>query len=273
MAMLPAAQPADLRHIHRIHPPEYVERIQSLCQAGGGHLDGDTPVSPASFEMARLGLGGVLSCCDAVMRGQIKRSFAAIRPPGHHAEPNRAMGFCLFSNVAIAARYLQHEHGVGKIAIVDFDVHHGNGTQACFYDDPSVFFVSLHQHPRTCYPGTGYESERGEGAGDGFTLNIPLRPHRDDNDYRDALEHIVLPELDKFRPEILLLSAGFDAHLDDPLAQMDLSEEFFGEMTRLLVQCANHHCDGRVVSSLEGGYDLRALAQSVIHHLTALNAE
>ena len=213
-----------------------------------------------------------MAMVDALLGGSARYGLALVRPPGHHATAERAMGFCLFSNVSIAARYLQSQYNVRKIAIVDFDVHHGNGTQACFEEDPSVSFISLHQHPRTCYPGTGYESERGIGAGEGFTLNIPFRPHRDDHDYRDALEQIVLPELDKFRPEVLLLSAGFDAHRDDPLAQMDLSEEFFGEMTRLLVESANKHCDGRVISSLEGGYDLRALGASVVHHLTALQA-
>jgi acetoin utilization deacetylase AcuC-like enzyme len=181
------------------------------------------------------------------------------------------MGFCLFSNVAIAARYLQRVHGVGRVAIVDFDVHHGNGTQVCFDDDPSVYFVSLHQHPRTCYPGSGYEWEVGVGAGQGFTLNLPFQPGSGDEDYLSVIERRVLPELDGFRPEVLLISAGFDAHRDDPLAQMELSEAGFEHITRLLVGMADLHCGGRVVSTLEGGYNLRALGRSVVRHLAALS--
>jgi acetoin utilization deacetylase AcuC-like enzyme len=268
---LPEAQPATLEDLCLIHPQQHVDRVRRVCENSGGVLDqGDTPVGAGSYEIALLAAGAVVQCSDAVASGRVRRASAAVRPPGHHAEPNRAMGFCLFCNVAIAARYLQKVHGVGRVAIVDFDVHHGNGTQACFEHDPTVYYVSLHQHPRTCYPGTGYDWERGTGAGEGFTLNIPFRPRSDDADYRAALEQRVMPELDKFRPEFLLISAGFDAHRDDPLAQMDLSEGFFGEMTRLLVSCADRHCAGRVVSALEGGYDLRALGRSVVQHLVAL---
>lgn len=181
------------------------------------------------------------------------------------------MGFCLFSNIAIAARHLQRNHGVGRVAIVDFDVHHGNGTQACFEDDPSVLFISLHQHPRTCYPGTGYDYERGTGPGEGYTINIPFRPGCDDADYLAAMDERVVPELDKFKPEVLLISAGFDAHREDPLAQMELSESCFEDMTRRLVAVADQHCGGRVVSTLEGGYNLRALGRSVVRHLVGLS--
>jgi acetoin utilization deacetylase AcuC-like enzyme len=204
------------------------------------------------------------------MSGRVARAFAAVRPPGHHAEPDRAMGFCLFANISIAARYLQRARGVGKIAIVDFDVHHGNGTQAVFESDPSVLFISLHQDPRTCYPGTGYAAEMGTGPGSGFTLNIPFLPGAGDEEYRLAMRQQVIPKLDAFRPEFLLISAGFDAHRDDPLAQIDLTEDAFGEMTRMLVEVANAHCGGRIVSALEGGYDLRALGRSVVQHLIGL---
>jgi acetoin utilization deacetylase AcuC-like enzyme len=204
------------------------------------------------------------------MAGEVRRAFAAGRPPGHHAEPERAMGFCLFSNIAIGARHLQRAHGVGRVAIVDFDVHHGNGTQACFYDDPSVLFISLHQHPRTCYPGSGHDWETGTGTGAGYTINLPFQPGSDDADYLREFEQRVVPALDQFRPEVLMVSAGFDAHRDDPLAQMNLSEAGFEEMTRLLVGVAEHHCGGRVISTLEGGYNLRALARSVVRHLVAL---
>ena len=262
---------ADEKWLLLVHTAQHVERIRRVCAAGGGVLDeGDTPVGPKSFEIALLATGAILGCCDAVVGGKVRRAFAAVRPPGHHAEPDRVMGFCLFSNVAIAARYLQQGHGVGKVAIVDFDVHHGNGTQAAFESDPPVLFVSLHQDPRTCYPGTGYEWEVGEGAGRGFTLNLPMSPGSDDDDYLEVMEARVLPKLDEFRPEFLLISAGFDAHRDDPLAQIDLSEEAFERMTRMLVGVANAHCGGRIVSALEGGYNLRALGRSVVRHLVAL---
>jgi len=201
----------------------------------------------------------------------VKRAFAAGRPPGHHAEPDRAMGFCLFSNIAIAARYLQRQYNLHSIAIVDFDVHHGNGTQAAFEDDPSVLFISMHQHPSTCYPGTGLDWEVGEGPGRGFTLNIPMIPGGGDQQYLTVMRDRVLPKLDHFRPEMLLISAGFDGHQDDPLAHMELSENGFYEMTRMLVQLADTHCAGRLVSVLEGGYNLRALARSIARHLQALN--
>ena len=264
-------EPADVEWIRLIHPGPYVERVRHICDAGGGVLDqGDTPVGPASYEVARLGVGAVLRCCDAVAGGRVPRAFAAVRPPGHHAEPDRPMGFCLFANLAIGARYLQRHHGVGRIAVVDFDVHHGNGTQACFEDDPSVLLVSLHQNPRTLYPGSGHEWETGVGPGQGFTLNLLFEPGSDDADYLRVLDDRVVPALDAFRPEMLMISAGFDAHRDDPLAQINLSDECFELMTRRLVDVAHQHCGGRVVSTLEGGYNLRALGRSVVRHLIGL---
>jgi acetoin utilization deacetylase AcuC-like enzyme len=254
-----------------VHTPEHIERVKRVCSAGRGLLDqGDTPVGPSSYPTALLAVGAAVRCADAVMAGQVLRAFAAVRPPGHHAEPDRAMGFCLFSTVAIAARYLQRRHGVGRVAIVDFDVHHGNGTQACLESDPTVVYISLHQHPRTCYPGTGYEWETGVGPGRGYTLNIPFDPGAEDADYLQAMEQRVLPRLDDFKPEVLLLSAGFDAHRDDPLAQINLSEAGFGQITAQLVGSAQRHCGGRIVSVLEGGYHLRALARSVVQHLLAM---
>lgn len=269
---LPEPIPADEQWIRAVHSRQYIDRIRDVCASGGGILDdGDTPVGPESFEIARLAVGALLGCCDAVVSGRVQRAFAAVRPPGHHAEPQHPMGFCLFANLSIATRYLQQAHGVGKIAIVDFDVHHGNGTQAVFEADPSVLFISLHQDPRTCYPATGYATETGTGPGRGFTLNIPFLPGAGDDEYLRAFDEAILPKLDSFRPQFLLISAGFDAHRDDPLAQIDLTEEAFEEMTRRLVQAANSHCNGKIVSALEGGYDLRALGRSVVRHLTALD--
>jgi acetoin utilization deacetylase AcuC-like enzyme len=263
---------AEEKWLLTVHPKAHVDRLHHVCEIGGGVIDqGDTVVSRDSWLVALFALGSLLESCDAVMSGRVRRAFSAARPPGHHAEPDRAMGFCLFSNVAIAARYLQQRHGLGRIAIVDFDVHHGNGTQVCLEDDPTTLFISLHQHPRTCYPGTGYEWETGVGAGEGLTVNVPFPPGSGDDAYLDAVRDIVVPKLDAFRPDALLLSAGFDAHAEDPLAQMELSEDGFGQMTTLLLDAANRNCDGRVISSLEGGYNLRALGRSVVRHLVAMS--
>lgn len=262
---------AEEKWLETVHGARYIQRIRHVCEIGGGVLDqGDTPVGPESFEIGLLAVGAGLASCDAVVKGHVKRAFAAVRPPGHHAEPQRPMGFCLFSNIAIATRYLQRQHGIERLAIVDFDVHHGNGTQAAFEDDPSVLFISLHQDPRTCYPGSGYDFEVGVDAGRGFTLNCPFPPGAGDPQYLTVMRDRVVPKLDDFAPQFLLISAGFDAHQDDPLAQIELTEEAFEKMTRILVEVANRHCDGRIVSLLEGGYNLRALGRSAVRHLMAM---
>lgn len=266
-----APHPIDPQLLTLVHTPAEIDLVRRVCASGGGVLDqGDTPVGPASYDVALLAAGAVLQCCDAVMASRVTRAFAAVRPPGHHAEPDRPMGFCLFNNVALAARYLQRAHGLQRVAIVDFDVHHGNGTQAAFEDDPTVLFISIHQHPRTCYPGTGYDYEVGAGPGRGHTLNLPVSPGSDDTVYRHLFDSKLLPKLDHFRPEFLLISAGFDAHAEDPLAQIELTDDAYEWMTRDLVSAASRHCAGRVVSALEGGYNLRALARSVVRHLAAL---
>ncbi len=269
---LPLPAPADETWLRTVHTSEHIERVRHACALNSVLDEGDTPVCEDSFEIALLAVGAVLAGCDAVMEGSAGRAFCAVRPPGHHAEPERAMGFCLFANVAIGARYLRQKHDAGRVAIVDFDVHHGNGTQAALAADDSVLFISLHQDPRTCYPGTGYASETGVGAGKGFTLNLPFEPGSNDGDYLRVMEQSVLPALDRFQPEVLLLSAGFDAHRDDPLSQINLTEDGFWRMTQLLVESANRHCDGRIVSVLEGGYNLRALGRSVVDHLIGLSS-
>jgi acetoin utilization deacetylase AcuC-like enzyme len=264
--------PADEAWLLLCHTQEHVDRIKHICALGGGVVDqGDTHVGRNGHEIALLSLGATLRACDAVMRGEVARCFAAARPPGHHAESDRAMGFCLYSNVAIAARYVQRQYDIERIAIVDFDVHHGNGTQACLEDDPSIYFISLHQHPRTCYPGSGYEWETGVGAGEGFTMNIPLDPGGGDEEYLSAIANKVLPALDSFRPEVLLVSAGFDAHRGDPLAQMSVSDDGYERITRALVEAADRRCGGRMISVLEGGYNLAALGRSVVRHLLAMS--
>jgi acetoin utilization deacetylase AcuC-like enzyme len=255
--------------ITNVHTPQHVTYVREACERGMQTLDGgDTQVCSVSFDTALLAVGGVIAGVDAVMTGLLQNVFCAVRPPGHHAEPDTAMGFCLFNNAAIAARYAQLKHGIERVAIIDWDVHHGNGTQQIFYDDKSVFYFSLHQYP--FYPGTGNRSEQGIGRGDGYTLNIPMRAGSGEKEYIEAFNMDILPRLDGFRPNLIIISAGFDAHRDDPLANINLTENSYGVMTSMLVEAAGKYCDGRIVSVLEGGYNLKALAESVEAHITKL---
>ena len=266
----PIIEHDDAAWIRRVHDAAYVDWVKSSCGKGGGLLDqGDTVVSEHSFAAAMASVDAALTAADAVVSGDADNAFSAMRPPGHHALPGRAMGFCLFGNVAILARYLQQRHGLERIAIVDWDVHHGNGTQAIFYEDPSVLFVSLHQHP--LWPGSGMEDERGKGDGEGATINIPIAPFTSEADYLSIFEERVLPALDQYRPECLIVSAGFDAHKDDPIAQLQLTEEGYATMTRWLKQIAGDSCGGKIISCLEGGYNLDALQASVAAHVRALS--
>jgi acetoin utilization deacetylase AcuC-like enzyme len=261
--------PAVLEAILAVHAPQLVDLVQRTSWQGGGWLDPDTHVSPDSYEVALLAAGGACAAVDWVQAGSARRAFALVRPPGHHAEPERAMGFCLFNNIAVAAEHARDRHGLERVAIVDWDVHHGNGTQAAFWRDPAVLFISLHQYP--FYPGTGASTERGAGPGDGYTINIPLPAGCDDAVYERAFADIVLPALQAFAPELLLVSAGFDAHADDPLALMRVSTGAFGRFATLLRGVADEHCDGRMVLVLEGGYNLNALGESVVATLRALD--
>lgn len=261
---------AEVGQIEKIHSQTYIESLKRFCEAGGGHLDGDTPVCSRSYEVALLAAGGVIGAVRAVVKGQVDNAFCAVRPPGHHAERDRGMGFCLFNNVAIAARCLQKE-GLAKIAIFDWDVHHGNGTQWAFYDDPAVFYASVHQYP--FYPGTGAASDTGEGAGRGYTLNVPMPGWCGDEEYLSLIDETVLPAIRKFGPDFFLISAGFDAHRADPIGGMRVTTEGFAEMTSKVKEFAEKSCNGRLVSVLEGGYDLDKLAESVVAHISVLLGE
>ena len=255
--------------ITQVHEASYLTRLKSQAPVSGRvSLDPDTSISAGSLPAAYLAAGGVLAAADAIMAGTVDHAFCAIRPPGHHAESDRAMGFCLFNNVAIAARYLQRRHGVARVLIVDWDVHHGNGTQHTFDDDPSVLFFSTHQYPH--YPGTGRATERGKGKGEGLTINVPMSAGQGDEDYREIFERVLVPAADAYKPEFVLISAGFDAHRDDPLASMGLTEEGYATLTGIVAGIARRHSKSRVLSCLEGGYNLNALAASVERHVVAL---
>jgi acetoin utilization deacetylase AcuC-like enzyme len=259
---------ATLARILRVHRPDLVNFVRNLSARGGGIIGLDTVLSRHSYEAALFAAGGAIEAMRQVLENRDTRGFALVRPPGHHATPETAMGFCLFNNVAIAARVAQDDFGLRRVAIVDFDVHHGNGTQAVFYEDPSIFFCSLHQFP--LYPGTGRIEEIGEGAGRGHTLNVALPPGCGDVVYLAAFDEVVVPLLRRFEPELILVSAGFDAHWADPLAEMRLSTTGFVELNRTLVRVADELCAGRIACCLEGGYDLQALATSVVAVVSTL---
>ena len=255
------AEPATLDELMLVHDPLYVRWLKELAPAEPFLLDVDTYILPDTFEAAARSAGCALAALRAVMSDHQTRAFALCRPPGHHAFADRAMGFCFFNNAALAARVAQTQFGLERVAIIDWDVHHGNGTQAIFYDDPSVLFISLHQHP--AYPGTGLAHETGEGEGLGFTLNIPLPAGSTDSDYLACLREIVLPKLHAFKPELLIVSAGQDALAEDPLGAMQLTPSLYAAMTQELLQVAEQHACGRLMLCLEGGYHLTRQAQAV----------
>jgi len=252
----------------QVHSREHVNHVKEVSERGGGSLDSDTPISGKSYEAALAAVGAGLKSVELLKLSECTRTFCGVRPPGHHAERDHAMGFCLFNNVAACTRYAQKVNLAQRIYIMDWDVHHGNGTQHIFYSDPNVFYFSIHQMPH--YPGTGYPQERGEGQGYGATLNCPVPPGSGDDEYRRILRERFLPSVQQFNPELFIVSAGFDAHIADPLGSINLSTSFFGEMTEVAVEAARQHCDGMVISMLEGGYNLNALADSAAAHVNAL---
>jgi acetoin utilization deacetylase AcuC-like enzyme len=261
------APEATVEQLTRVHPVHYVEALLAIRPELGEHvaLDGDTSMGEGSADAALRAAGAGIRAVDAVMEGRVRSAFAAVRPPGHHAEPLRPMGFCLFNNAAVAALHARVHWGLQRVAVVDFDVHHGNGTQAMFEADAGLFYASSHQSP--CYPGTGQVWEQGVANN---IVNVPLKPGDGSVAFRAAWERTILPALEKFQPHLLIVSAGFDAHRDDPLAQLRVETADYGWLTDQLVALADRHCDGRVVSMLEGGYDLNALAASATVHVRGL---
>ncbi len=255
------ARDATLEEISLIHLPSYVSRVRETAASGGGWLDADTYVGERSFAAAVRAAGGVLRLVDAVLCGEVDSGFALVRPPGHHALPERGMGFCLFNNVAIAARHALQKRDLERVLIVDFDLHHGNGTQAAFYDDPRVLYFSTHQYPY--YPGSGHWQEAGTGAGQGYTVNVPLPAGVGDCGYGQVFDEILLPVARRFQPQLILVSAGYDAHWSDPLGMMLLSVSGYAQLVSTLTSLAKECCKGRLAFALEGGYDPRALALGV----------
>ena len=265
------ASPAKVKWIETVHSPGHIMRFEEACMLELDEYEHpDNKICKDSYDIALLAVGGILDTAKALMEGEIDNAFCCVRPPGHHAEPNKALGFCYFNNIAIAARYLQIEWNVERIGIIDFDVHHGNGTQHIFEADPTVFFYSIHEHPSFCFPGTGREFENGRDDGVGYTLNSPMLPGQGDKEYMDCIEKEMIPAFDRFMPQFLLVSAGFDAHRDDDMSDMTLSTEGFSWIMRKIMQIADKYAGGRVISVFEGGYSLARLPELIANHVKIL---
>ena len=260
LVQIPAA-PASMDDLLSVHSAAHISQIEATARSGGGWLDGDTVMSPRSHEAALYAAGGLLQAAEAVLNGEVNSAFALVRPPGHHATRRDAMGFCLFNNIAIAARQAVSRHGLSRVFIADFDVHHGNGTQDIFYDDPAVFYLSVHQYP--LYPGTGRTAETGAEKGEGTTANLPLPPGCGDEPYLEAFQQVLVPLARRFKPEMILVSSGYDGHWADSISYMQLTVSGFARMISLLKRLADDLCQGRLVLTLEGGYHLQALSYSV----------
>jgi acetoin utilization deacetylase AcuC-like enzyme len=270
LILIPAVA-AELKWIELVHDGNYIKRFEAACRSDQKIFDSpDNQMCAETYDIAFLAVGGVLEATRRVMTGELDNAFCAVRPPGHHAEANKALGFCYFNNVAIAVRYLQNQWHVERVGIVDFDVHHGNGTQHIFEQDPSVFYYSIHEHPTFAYPGTGREFENGTALGKGFTKNTPVLPGRGDSEYRQLIEKELLPAFAAFKPQFILLSAGFDAHQDDDMSDMKLSTAGFSWMMKKIMELANRYAHGRIVSVLEGGYCLKRLPELAKDHVEIL---
>jgi acetoin utilization deacetylase AcuC-like enzyme len=254
-------RPATREELQLNHSPNYIDQVASTAGRSFCSLDPDTTTSPKSWEAARMAAGGVLVAVDRVMEGEIENAFALVRPPGHHAESNKGMGFCIFNNIAIAAHYARQKHLLERILIIDWDLHHGNGTQNSFYEDPQVLYFSTHQYPY--YPGSGSVDEDGQGKGKGFTVNVPLPGGQGDQDFAAIFKEILRPIASQFKPQLILVSAGYDIYSQDPLGAMDVTPEGFAILTSLIMDMARSSCQGRVVITLEGGYHLDGLRDSV----------
>lgn len=263
--------PADDAWIKAVHDAAYVDAVADWCGKGYRNLPtGDTTLSSASETVARMAAGAAMRAVDAVLSGEADRVFCVARPPGHHAESDRGMGFCIYNNAAVAARYAQSRFGVERVAVLDWDVHHGNGTQEIFEEDPSVYYFSVHQSP--LYPFTGAEREKGTGEGTGYTMNVPVSAGSGDEVFIDVLRGMILPAMKAYQPDLFILSAGFDAHVEDPLSGTLVTDAGFRAMSRLALDFAEDACGGRLVSVLEGGYDLEALGRCVADHVGMMNA-
>ena len=263
--------PAPLAWVERLHDPDYIQRFKEACERGQHIFQvQDCGISRESYEIALLAAGGVMAAVDAVMGNQVDNAFCAVRPPGHHAERAWALGFCFFNNIALGAVYAQENYGLERVAIFDWDVHHGNGTQHLFESDPRVFYLSVHEDPHYCYPGTGYAREEGKGPGEGYTLNLPFPPRSGDEEYLEAIKVKAMPRLRQFAPQLVMISAGFDAHYQDPLAQINLTRGAYREMARLLLDLAQETAGGRLITVLEGGYNLEVLKECGEDHLKLL---
>jgi acetoin utilization deacetylase AcuC-like enzyme len=270
LVLIEARMP-EMKWIEMVHDRNYIQRFEAAC--GSGKTIFDTPDNQMccqTYETALLAVGGVLEAVRQVMEGKLDNAFCAVRPPGHHAEVNRAMGFCYFNNVAVATRYIQKQWGIGKIGIVDFDVHHGNGTQHIFEDDPSVFYYSIHEHPSFAYPGTGREFEHGKNLGYGFTKNSPVLPGQGDSEYKRLMQRDLFPAFAEFKPEVILSSTGFDAHMDDDMSDIKLSTAGFSWIAEKIVELAKTYAKGRLISVLEGGYALERLPELARNHVEIL---
>ncbi|MFA5794497.1 MAG: histone deacetylase [Candidatus Brocadiia bacterium] len=261
-------RPATEEEIARVHNPFYIKMLKDFCESGQRYLDADTVVSARSYEAALYAAGGVMAAVDAVLSTPQSNALCLVRPPGHHATKNHAMGFCLFNNVAVAARYAQAKHGLKKVAVIDWDLHHGNGTQEAFYDDNTVLFFSMHRSPY--YPGSGDAEEVGHGPGVGYTINLPLSFDVSPGEYLEEFREVLDSHLRTFKPELIFISAGFDSYKNDPLGGLGLNIADYGQLTRIAKALAKDVCKGRIVSSLEGGYNLSDLPLCIEAHLAAL---